>query len=170
MATYKMTRLLQQKIWHDLFEAGVALKAINSVWETLGGIFLLTRLHTWLTHLFVFFSRSQLLGDRDDFLFKVVDTQIQHLNVVDTRTFVGLYLLFHGLMNAFLAYNLYRNRLWSYPVSMAFVSIFLFYQLYRLVHTHSLTLLLVSIFDLVFIVLTWHEYQYQKKRAVISVQ
>ena len=155
---------MKQAYWHELFEIGVLFKAFNSVWETLGGIFLLTRLHSWLAHFFVIFSRAELLGDRDDFLVHIANTQIQHLNVDSTRTFVGIYLLFHGLMNAFLAYHLYKKHLWSYPVMIVFITTFLVYQLYRLVHTQSLVLLLVTLFDICFIYLTWHEYKYQQKR------
>ena len=166
-----VARLLKQKIWHDLFEAGIFLKALNSIWEMLGGLFLLTRLHTWLTRAFVMFSNTQLLGDHDDFIFRTINTQLHNLDVVNVRTFVGIYLLFHGVMNAFLAYNLFRSRLWAYPLSLAFVSIFFIYQLYRLYHTHSVVLLLVSLFDIFFIILTWHEYTYQKKRqGVVSEQ
>jgi uncharacterized membrane protein len=159
-------RLLRQKYWHELFEAGVFLKALNSAWEMFGGVFLLTFARGALPHIVVFFSQSELLGDhdRDDLVFRFVDTQLMHLSLVNTRTFVGVYLLFHGLMNAFLAYNLYRNRLWAYPLSISFVSLFFVYQIYRLAHTHSGILLAVSIFDLCFIALTWHEYQFQKNK------
>ena len=157
-------RFLKQTYWHQLFEAGVFLKALNSVWEIAGGLLLLTtRGRTILNLVFVFFSRSELVGGRDDFIFQLVTVQLQHLSV-NTRVFVGVYLLFHGIMNMFLAYNLYRNRLWAYPFSIAFVSLFFTYQVYRLAHTHSLILLAVSVFDLFFIILTWHEYRYQLKK------
>jgi len=164
-----MIRKLRELYWHDLFEAGVFLKALNSAWEMLGGFFLLTFARGALPRLVVFFSRGELLGDRDDLLFQTVMTQLNHLTAGGTRLFVGIYLLFHGVMNAFLAYNLYRSRLWAYPVSIAFVSLFLIYQLYRLMHTHSLLLLAISIFDVAFIILTWHEYkrQQKKQRAII---
>ncbi len=163
-----MTRLFKRKVWHELFEAGVALKGINSVWQILGGLFLLTRLHSWLEYILVFFSRHQLLGGPEDFLFSFVSSQIHRLDIVSVRTFVGAYLLFHGILNAFLAYNLYRNRLWSYPVMMMFIIIFLVYQSYRLVHTFSLTLLFITIFDIAFLVLTWHEYKAQKEKLARS--
>jgi len=156
-----MTRFLKQKYWHELFEAGVALKAFNSVWETAGGILLLTGLHSWLSRGFVFITSSTFFGERNEFIFRVLDSQLHHLNVVSTRTFVGAYLLFHGIMNAFLAYNLYRNRLWAYPTMIVFSSIFFVYQVFRLLHTHSLMLLAVSVFDIAFIILTWHEWRHQ---------
>jgi uncharacterized membrane protein len=163
-----MRQFLKQQYWHELFEAGVILKALNSVWELLGGVFLLTFARGALPRIFVFFSSHELLGDRDDLLFRFVNDQVQHLSVGGTRTFVGVYLLFHGIMNGFLAYNLLRNRLWAYPVMIAFVSLFFVYQIYRLYHTHSLILLAVSIFDICFIILTVHEYRYQLKKRHAS--
>jgi uncharacterized membrane protein len=155
---------LRELYWHELFEAGVFLKALNSIWELLGGIFLLTFARGAVPRLIVFFSRTELLGDRDDLLFRTVMTQLTHLNAGGTRIFVGVYLLFHAVMNAFLAYNLYRDRLWAFPVSITFTSLFLIYQLYRLSHTHSLLLLAISIFDIAFIVVTYHEYKRQQKK------
>jgi uncharacterized membrane protein len=157
-------RLLKPRYWHELFEAGVFLKALNSVWELLGGVFLLTFARGTLPRIVVFFSRSELIGDhdRDDLVFRFVDTQLVHLLMVNTRTFVAIYLLFHGIVNAFLSYNLFRNRLWAYPFAITFASLFLVYQIYRLAHTHSGILLTVSIFDVCFIILTWHEYRHQK--------
>jgi uncharacterized membrane protein len=157
-------RFLKQTYWHQLFEAGVFLKALNSLWESAGGLLLLLGGRTFLSMVFVFFSRAELIGGHDDPLFRFAVLQLQHLSV-NTRIFVGAYLLFHGVMNMFLAYNLYRNRLWAYPFSIAFVSLFFIYQLYRLAHTHSLILLAVSVFDFFFIILTWHEYCYQSRRS-----
>lgn len=156
-----MRQLLKEHYWHELFEAGVFLKALNSAWELLGGVFLLTFARGWLPRIFIFFSSRELLGDRDDLLFQLVNTQVNHLAVDGTRLFAGVYLLFHGVVNAFLAYNLFRNRLWAYPVMLAFVSLFFVYQIYRLYHTHSLILLALSVFDVFFIILTWHEYRRQ---------
>ncbi len=159
-------KMLKQKYWHELFEAGVFLKALNSVWEILAGIFLLTLARGALPHVVVFFGRNELLGGRGDLVFHFVNLQLAHLLLVNTRVFVGVYLLFHGIVNAFLALNLFRNRLWAYPAMIAFVSLFLLYQIYRLLHTHSGILLAVSVFDFCFIILTWNEYAYQKHKLL----
>lgn len=157
-------RLFTQHFWHELFEAGVLLKALNSLWETAAGIFILSSTHQFIRNWFVFFSREEYVGGgRDDFVFRYITEHLNQLSV-STKNFVGLYLLFHGLLNMFLAYNLYKNRLWAYPFSMGVTSLFLVYQIYRLLHTHSPVLLLITIFDIAFIYLTWHEYNYQKRR------
>ena len=154
---------LRERYWHELFEAGVFLKGLNSIWETITGLFLLTTLRNWFAHSSVFISTSEFLGRSDDFPFTYVQHHLMHITPY-TRIFIGLYLLFHGLMNAFLAYNLYRNRLWAFPISMAFTSAFFIYQVYRLAHSHSPLLLAISILDIAFIVLTYHEYRRQERR------
>ncbi|MEI6864048.1 MAG: DUF2127 domain-containing protein [Candidatus Adlerbacteria bacterium] len=155
--------IFTQKFWHQLFEAGVFLKALNSVWETGAGIFLLFSTHPMLRDRFIFLSQEEFLGGRHEHIFRFASEHLNQLSV-STKNFVGLYLLFHGLLNMFLAYNLYKNRLWAYPVTIAITCLFLVYQLYRLAHTQSLILLCVTAFDIFFIVLTWHEYRHQQKK------
>ncbi len=153
---------MKQKFWHELFEAGVGLKAFNSVWEILAGSLLLSHVHGVLTRWLVSVSNATMFGYQHTApMAHFVGNQAQHLAVDSTRIFVGAYLLFHGLVNAFMAYYLFRNRLWAYPVAVVLVSLFFIYQLYHLYHVPSWTLGLVSIFDFVFIILTWHEYQHQ---------
>jgi uncharacterized membrane protein len=47
---------------------------------------------------------------------------------------------------------------------MVVFGVFCVYQMHRFAHTHSIFLVLLTIFDLILIYLTWREYL-QKKRA-----
>lgn len=153
---------MKQPFWHKLFEAGVALKAFNSVWETLAGILLLTKAHVWFTHILVGASHATFLGDEHPLVAHLLNGSVEHLATNSTRIFIGAYFLFHGIINAFLSYYLFRNRLWAYPVAILLSALFLAYQIARLTQTHSLTLLIVSVSDIAFIYLIWHEYRYQR--------
>jgi len=154
-----MTRRVK-KILHELFQAGVALKAINSVWETIVGLLLLTH-YPWVAHHMARTKSSQLLSDSEMAAFTY--SHLTNLSSDSTRIFVSSYLLFHGIMNAFLAYNLYKERLWAYPTTIVLLTLFFCYQLYRLTLTHSLLLLLVTLFDAAFIALTWIEWRRKKR-------
>lgn len=156
-------RFFTQRFWHELFEAGVLLKALNSLWETAAGLYVLSSVHPVLKSWFVFFSREEFLGSYDEAVFQFISDHLNQLSI-STKNFVGMYLLFHGLLNMFIAYNLYKNRLWAYPVSIGLTGLFLTYQGYRLFTNYSLILLCITIFDIAFIVLTWHEYQYQLRK------
>jgi uncharacterized membrane protein len=47
-------------------------------------------------------------------------------------------------------------------LTIAVFSAFSGYQLYRFTHTHSLALILFTVFDVLIIYLTWREYRDQK--------
>lgn len=147
-------------IWHELFEAGILLKLINAVWGTAAGVLVLWGPHLWWARKAGVWAREEFLGGRGGFLFEFVMREVGPMSL-STRYFVGIYLLVHGLLNFFVVYNLFRNRLWAYPLAMGVVFLFVLYQFYRLAHTHSPILLVVTLFDIAFIILTWHEYRSQ---------
>jgi uncharacterized membrane protein len=76
--------------------------------------------------------------------------------------FASLYLLSHGLVKAVLVICLWMNKLWAYPLTIAVFAAFVIYQIYRFTHTHSVALVILTLFDLLLIFLTWKEYQDQK--------
>lgn len=158
---------LKEKYWHELFEASLVLKVINGIWQSASGLALVCIPRSALEHGFLWVFQRELLEDPHDTFVTFLNTQLQHIST-NAKSFVAAYLLLHGLLNIFLAYNLYRNRLWAYKVSLIFVGLFLIYLLYRFTHTHSLLLLGVLVFDVFFLIVTWHEYKHRKRRAVIN--
>jgi uncharacterized membrane protein len=55
------------------------------------------------------------------------------------------------------------NKLWAYPLTIFVFAAFCVYQIHRYTHTHSVTLILLTLFDLALIYLTWREYLEQKQ-------
>lgn len=154
---------LKEKYWHELFEASITIKAINGLWETISGVALLFITKAAINNAFIALTRKELTEDAQDRFIHFLSIQLQHLSS-NTKDFAGLYILTHGVVNLFLAYNLYRDRLWSYLVSIIFVSLSLLYLIYRVSHTHSLILIGIIIFDILFTILTWHEYKYLTRK------
>jgi uncharacterized membrane protein len=79
---------------------------------------------------------------------------------VSTKDFVAFYLLSHGAVKLWVIAGLLRERLWYYPLALVIFAAFILYQLHRYTLTHSVSLLLITVIDLVVIALTWHEYRY----------
>lgn len=152
---------------HALFEAGVALKAFNGVWETLTGIFILVVPRETLMHWFSLLAQQELLEDPHDRLVDSIGRFIT--NTPDgTRIFVVAYILAHGLVNIFLAYNLFRQRLWAYPVAAIVLLFFMVYQVERIFTHHSKFLIVLTLIDIVFLALIVHEYKHRRaERAVL---
>lgn len=153
---------LKEKYWHRLFEATVFIKAINGFWETISGFALILISKTTLDNTFIALTRKELIEDPQDKLISLLNTQLQHLTT-STKDFAAIYILAHGILNVFLAYHLFKDRLWAYLVSIAFAVMLTPYLIYRVSHTHSNILIGAIVFDILFTILTWHEFKYQKR-------
>ncbi len=109
------------------------------------------------------FLQHDLPFDRHEFVTNPLFQATQHL--ATARHFISVYLVLHGLIKAVLVTALWFDALWAYPLTIAVFSVFSGYQLYRLyrfTHTHSLALILFTVFDVLIIYLTWREYRDQK--------
>jgi uncharacterized membrane protein len=151
---------MKESIWHRLFEASIALKLFNSVWQIAGGIGLFFVSPHWLVGTATRLASRELLRDPHDSFAQAMMAQSQHFSL-GTRDFMAWYFLFHGLLNLFLVFNLWRGRIWAYLVTILLTLLMVCYQFYRFAHTHSWILLALTLFDIIFVVLTWHEYLYR---------
>lgn len=156
---------IQEKYIHEIFVGGLILKGINSVLEIAGGIvFLFT---TRITDTITFFIQNELLEDPNDLL----AVQLKHLLPFFSnhgQYYASFYLLSHGIIKITLVISLLRNKLWAYPATIVSLFLFIIYQLYRLTYGYSLMLILLTIFDIILIVLTWHEYKIIEKHPRFS--
>ncbi len=164
-----MKNILKQTQWHRLFEVGLALKAFNGIWETVSG---LTFLFVSKATLNVWFSRllqNELLEDpRDRVTNFIVGTLLNP--ETSTKTFAAVYLLFHGLLNLFLVIQLRRDKHWAYLVTIWTSFLFMLYQIYRISEHNSLILMAITIFDVFYIAIVWHEYKHHREQKQTQAQ
>jgi uncharacterized membrane protein len=73
--------------------------------------------------------------------------------------FGALYLLSHGVVKIVLVIEVLRNHLWAYMALIIVTGLFVVYQVYRIADSFSISLFLLTIFDLVIIYLTQKEYR-----------
>ncbi len=159
-----LNRTTQEKTTHRLFEIIVLFKGVDGILEIIGGSLLLFMSPRVLNATIFFLTAHELSEDPHDLIANLLRHSVQSLSS-DTQLFASVYLLVHGLIKVFLVAGLLRDRLWAYPTALWFLGIFIAYMLYRFTHTHSLFLLLLSIFDFVVVYFIWREYQFRKKRA-----
>lgn len=162
-ASVSIWRPLTQKSWHELFEFGVFLKGFNGIWETISGAMFLFLSRGTITNWFFLATRNELIENPNDkviiFFARVLQNSLSH-----TKVFAALYLLVHGLLNIFLAVQLYRDKHWAYLVMIWTIIIFIGYQIYRISIHHSIALIFFTIFDIFFVILAWHEYKYRRDK------
>ena len=142
---------------HKIFEISVLLKGAHALIESIGGITLYlvstATINSWVN----FLTQEELIQDPGDFVATHLHEFAQTFSV-STKAFYAFYLLSHGLIKLVLVLGLLREKRWSYPASLAALALFIVYQLYRYSYTHSLGLIVLTIFDVFVIALIWHEY------------
>lgn len=147
-----------EKRIHLIFVLSVLLKALNGVLEIIFGVvFLFTSALVGLLQTFV---QGELIEDPTDIVANTIQSFLPFLT--HSQYFISWYLLSHGVIKIFLVAGLLRNKLWAYPAAIVVFTLFIFYQLYRYSFSHSFFLILLTIFDVFVIVLTWHEYKVLK--------
>jgi len=107
-------------------------------------------------------TQEELNENPNDFIATYLLNLVQDFSV-SNKQFYAFYLLSHGLIKILLVIGLLRNKMWSYPASLAVLGLFIVYQLYRFSYTHSFGLILLTIFDLFVMALVWHEYLVRRR-------
>ena len=145
------------------FRTGITLKGIDGLLEAVGGVLLWfikpEALGSTLQEIF----QHELSRDPHDF----IAAHLLHVSEKLTSSdplFASIYLLSHGLVKALLSILLWMNKLWAYPLAIAIFSAFSVYQIYRYSHTHAFVLLVLTVFDILIVLLTWEEYRAEKLR------
>lgn len=126
--------------------------------EILGGIFLLflspSRLN-WLTR---FLTQHELSEDPKDKAANSLLTLSGSFSI-SSQHFAVFYLMSHGIIKCFLILLLWHKKPWAYPLTIISLILFIVYQVYRYTFTHSIFLLLLTVFDITMIGLTYLEYK-----------
>ena len=145
-----------------VFQAGIAIKGFDGLLECIGGVLIWFIKPSAMNEFLRVAALHDLPGKYDEVIIAHLFHWTQSL-ANGGREFASIYLITHGLSKALLVACLWMNKLWAYPLTMVVFGVFCVYQMHRFTHTHSIFLVLLTIFDLILIYLTWREYQ-QKKR------
>ena len=112
-------------------------------------------------------TQEELTEDPRDLIATHLLGAAQHLSGA-TASFYAAYLISHGLIKAVLVVGLLREQLVAYPLSLIALGGFIVYQLYRYSYTHAFGLLLLTGFDVVVVVLVWHEWRLLRKHLPLG--
>jgi len=114
----------------------------------IGGLLLLVVSPATIDRLVTSLTQHELSEDPHDFLATHL-LRTAHGLTGSAVLFGAVYLLAHGLVKAILVTALLKNQLWAYPWTIAFLGVFIVYQLYRLSFQPSVGLTALTIFDTV---------------------
>jgi uncharacterized membrane protein len=148
----------EEKIIYEGFWISVGLKGIISVAEIVAGIVIFFIAPTFILHAITQIAHSGIVGSPTG----VIASQL--LKAIDefthgTQIFIALYLFSRGLIKTIIIAALFKNKLWAYPAALVVLGLFVLYQAYQILTTHSLLLIGVTIFDLIVMFFIWEEYR-----------
>jgi uncharacterized membrane protein len=148
-----------------LFRIGVALKGVDGLLEVLSGLALLVfpvaKLQSWVATIATYEIGEDKHAVIATFILKLDNKIDPHIQV-----FAVVYLLVHGSIKLFLVAALLRRQYRLYPIAIAFLVIFIFYQAYLISLNHSITLAVLTLFDCTIATLTyieWRRHRYPKR-------
>ena len=142
------------------FEVGIILKGLDGALEVLGGLLLLVLSPATIDQVVTSLTQHELSEDPNDFLATHL-LKTAHGLTGAAVLFGAVYLLAHGMVKVILVAALLNSQLWAYPWTIAFLGVFIVYQLYRLSLNPSVGLTVLTIFDTFIAGLTYREYRKQ---------
>ena len=162
-----MFNSVQEKYLHEAFEVSALVKLLSGFWELTAGSLIWSRAWPHIAGFFIELSNGTPLYLRNDIVMRSVIHFFGDMSV-STRNFIIAYLIIYGVLKIGMSIGLLRGDKWSYPTGTTIIGIFVVYQIYRVVHTHSLFLSLMISIDVVTIFLIVHEYwhKYRQRRSL----
>jgi uncharacterized membrane protein len=152
-------RAFSQAFVHRAFRVGILLKGLDGIVEATCGIILLATPMFEIRNALSFLTQHYLSEDGFGLLAKALMDLAEQLSV-STQHFASVYLFVHGLVKVGLVGGLLRGLHWSYPAALLVLTAFILYQLHRLIHTHSVALLVLTVVDSVIVFFIWREWRY----------
>ena len=150
------------KLLDRTFHAGITLKGLGGLTEIIGGILLWYVPPASMSNFVQLIFLQELSLHPNHYLSSHLREATERMARADP-TFASFYLVSHGVIKAVLVVCLWLNMLWAFPVTIGVFSAFCVYQMHRYMHTHSILLILITVFDIFLIYLTWREYLQQMR-------
>jgi uncharacterized membrane protein len=154
---------LKTAILHDSFRVGITLKGLDGILEIVSAIALRFVSPAQMSNFVRNLCAHMIARMPNGYISAHLLAASQRINY-DSLEFAVFYLFTHGLVKVILVVCLWMNKLWAYPLTIAVFGLFMLYQMFRFTHTHSIAMILLTVFDALIIYLTWMEFQQQKKK------
>ncbi len=148
----------ETNLLHRTFVLSIGAKGLFGLFEMLGAVGAYFISPEQIRAFTEWFTAKELQLEPNN----VIAQFILHLGARATTSethFVALYLIVHGLTKVVLVWALLRDKAWAYPWMMVALVVFIVSQTIDLIAAFSLGVLLLTIFDIFILWLTWREYK-----------
>lgn len=155
--------VVQEKEYLNIFKISIFMKGLNAFFEIFAGIIIGFTSKIVLVNFIFDIFRNELSDEPGDILGNFIVNSAVSIST-SSQYFFAIYLILHGIIKITLIINLFRKKLWAYPSTIIIFSLFIFYELYRFYISHSVWILAFTIFDMLIVFLTIHEYRVLLRR------
>ena len=149
---------------HTFFEAGVIVKAIDSIGEITLGILFFTVSSQTVNGVISFIFGDELTEQPRDLIWRIL---LHNFNGISpsSQSFWAILFVTHGVIKIILLFGLIKKKLWIYLFAAFAFGGFVVYQTFHIIFSSSsLVLALLTLVDAAFTVLIIYEYQYQRNK------
>jgi uncharacterized membrane protein len=150
---------VRERIMDLIFLIGVLFKGIDGLGELIGGVVLLFVTPSELTGAAHAVTAKELAEDPHDMVANLLVHGAASLDASGVG-FLALYLLLHGVVKLAIVVALLLGTRTVYPWAIAGLIAFVIFQVYELVVSPTIGLVLLTVFDLVIVALTWREWRH----------
>jgi uncharacterized membrane protein len=149
---------LSERTIYAAFRVSIILKGANALLEVFSALVIAFVKPASVTAIVTAIVHRELIEDPTDRVAGWLLHAAQSYSVSGQR-FMVYYLISHGVLKLAVVAGLLANKHWAYPAGLVVLGLFILYQFYRMTYAPSLGLTLLTAFDLVVMVLIWHEYR-----------
>jgi uncharacterized membrane protein len=164
----EMNVKLRQRPWFErVYKIGIGVKGFDGLVELVVGVLLL--ISPSLVHV-ILSGAAQEAGEHGGSVYHFIADYVARIDTDLSRSglsFLILFLIIHGLVKLTLVYCLLREIIWAYPYALAILVLFLIYQVYVLIVSPGIGMVLFTLLDVLIIWLVWGEYQDLREKNVI---
>lgn len=153
---------VKKSFFHNSFEVGIFIKGLEGILDILIGFILLYINPERLYRIVDFLTNHEMSEDPNDVITNFI-IRLSHEFSVNLQNFLVFYLILLGTSKIILVIFLRQERSWAYPFTVLYLSVFIFIQMHRYIHTHSVLLIFLTLFDIFMIFMTIIEYRKIKK-------
>ncbi len=151
-------KIFNKKTIDKVFDIGILIKFFFGFFEVLAGILFAISGRLTVSNLIIALTQQEISEDPNDFIAHYLTNAANNFSE-GSQIFAVAYLIFHGAVNVFLTVSLFKEKRQFYPYAIAGFGVFIFYQIYRYFHTHSLLLLFLTLFDVFIVLIIFLEYK-----------
>lgn len=163
-----LPKMNEDKVQSELFVIGMWWRILYGSVRLILGFVLLKVVHVPVSDLLYKFAGSEVAEDPSDFIFTTLNSFLE-AHPLSITYFLAFYFIFWGTVEVGLSIGLLRHKLWTFPVTLWLIGLFMTYAAYRFTQTHSPFLPFIFIVDAFIFWLILAEYKKTKKQAVTNV-